>query len=148
RNRGQRRRGAAESAPRRRRRVYVGCAAAAIPLLPDAGEPGHLATVRGALVFACLTFALAACATPTPPPTPVPTVAPTLVPAAPPTAAPGARPTFAPAAPGIVAPSAPGALAQPTVDPTASSDAAVQDAFLTNIDDVISEAYDLSVTPC
>jgi hypothetical protein len=100
--------------------------------------------VRVAFSLSALT--LAACSTPSAPPTPVPTVAP-----APTAAPPAARPTFAPAAPGVVSPAInataqAGAQPQPTVDPSTSAD--VVDVFLTNIDDVSAEAYDLSLTPC
>jgi hypothetical protein len=104
------------------------------------------AGVRGAFTLIVL-ITLSSCTAPSAPPTPSPTVAP-----APTVATPGARPTFAPAAPGIVQPASnptalAGAQAAPTVDPT-SDDADTVDAFLGNIDDIVSEAYDLSLTPC
>lgn len=84
------------------------------------------------LIVAILaTAALAACAAPTPAPTPVPTAAPT--------------PTFRPAVPPT---SAPQPQAGPTVDASGAGPVEVQDAFLTNVDDIIAEATDLSVTPC
>ena len=75
--------------------------------------------------------ALTACAAPAPAPTPAPTAAPT--------------PTFRPAVPPT---SAPQPQANPTVDTSGADPMEVQDAFLTNVDDVIAEATDLSVAPC
>jgi hypothetical protein len=66
-------------------------------------------------------------------PTPVPTAAPT--------------PTFRPAVPPTSAP-APPPQAKPTVDTSGSDPVEVQAAFLSNVDDIIAEATDLSVAPC
>jgi ABC-type sugar transport system substrate-binding protein len=77
------------------------------------------------MVAVCALFvalAVSACARPAPAPTPTPI---------PPT------------------PTAVAAQAQPTRDPTgAASPADVENAFLSNIDDLIAEAADLTVTPC
>ena len=60
-------------------------------------------------------------------------------------------PTFVPALASTPAP-APTAAAQPqpqpTFDPTSASPADVENAFLSNVDDLIAEAADLTVTPC
>jgi hypothetical protein len=102
----------------------------------------------GAVVLGLVVLALVGCAAPSAAPTaaPAPTVA-----QAPTAAPPATRPTFAPAAPGIVSPATnatavAGAQAQPTVDPNTSAD--VVDVFLSNVDDVSAEGYDLSLTPC
>jgi hypothetical protein len=125
-------------------------------LLVAAGSPPARggAWVVLTVVFGVLVLSLVACAGPSAPATPAPTVAPALTTAPAPTAAtPAVRPTFAPAAPGVVPPALnptalAGAQAQPTVDSTSDDDADIVDAFLGNIDDVVSEAYDLSLTPC
>jgi hypothetical protein len=98
----------------------------------------------GAVVLGLVVLALVGCAAPTAAPAPTVAQAPTAAP-------PATRPTFAPAAPGIVSPATnatavAGAQAQPTVDPNTSAD--VVDVFLSNVDDVSAEAYDLSLTPC
>jgi len=80
--------------------------------------------------------ALAGCAAPAPPPTPAPTSVPTAAP----------TPTFRPAVPPTSAPAKP--QAQPTVDTSGNDPAEVQAAFLSNVDDIIAEATDLSVAPC
>jgi hypothetical protein len=84
-------------------------------------------TVRVALA-AVVAVALIACRAPAPAPTPVP---PTAVPTA----------TAAPSRAGQP-------QAQPTFDPSAASAADVENAFLSNVDDLIAEAADLAVTPC
>jgi hypothetical protein len=90
--------------------------------------------VRSGLILAILAVAaLAACAAPAP--TPAPTVAPTAAP----------TPTFRPAVPST---SAPQPQAKPTADTSGADPVEVQDAFLTNVDDIIAEATDLSVAPC
>ena len=71
------------------------------------------------------TALLAACGSPSAAPTPGPTAAPT------PAASPAAGPTT---------PSA-------TVDPSAEP-SGIEDAFLSDVDDLIAEATDLAVTPC
>jgi hypothetical protein len=93
----------------------------------------HAATMlvwwsRG-LFAAVVTLAVSACGGPTP---------------APATAAPTATSASARAAQTSVAQP----QAQPTSDPTAASPADVENAFLSNVDDLIAEAADLTVTPC
>jgi hypothetical protein len=89
------------------------------------------------LIVALLaTVALAACAAPAPLPTPVPTSVPTAAP----------TPTFRPAVPPTSAPPTP--QAQSTVDTSGNDPVEVQNAFLSNVDDIIAEATDLSVAPC
>jgi hypothetical protein len=81
--------------------------------------------LKGLASFALIALALVACRAPAPSPTPTP------LPAA--TATPLPQPTLAPG--------------QPTPEPTADpSD--VQDAFLSNVDDLVSEASDLAALPC
>jgi hypothetical protein len=86
-------------------------------------------------VAVLVAVSLTACGAPTPTPTPVPTS--TSAPA--PTAIVVARPNPT---------SAGQPQAQPTFDPTAASPADVENAFLSNVDDLIAEAADLAVTPC
>jgi len=104
-------------------------------------------------VAAVVTLALSACGEPARTPT---TPAP---PTAAPTATSAPAPTFAPVPTSAPAPGAiPGARAtptsgvqpqaQPTFDRAAASAADVENAFLSNVDDLIAEAADLTVTPC
>jgi hypothetical protein len=86
-------------------------------------------------VGAVVALALSACGGPAPSPTPAPTA--TSVPA--PTATVAARPNPT---------SASQPQAQPTFDPSAASPADIENAFLSNVDDLIGEAADLAVTPC
>jgi hypothetical protein len=88
------------------------------------------------LVALIATVAVAACAAPAPPSTPVPTSVPTAAP----------TPTFRPAVPPTSAPPTP--QAQPTLDTSGNDPVEVQAAFLSNVDDIIAEATDLSVAPC
>ena len=74
-----------------------------------------------AVVAVLMALALTACGAPTPTPTPAPA----------PTATVAARPN-----------------PQPTFDPSTASPADVENAFLSNVDDLIAEAADLAVTPC
>jgi hypothetical protein len=99
------------------------------------GMVGPRAGVALAAGVALVTLALTACSAlaPTPTPTPVPT--PTFAPAPRATALARPNPTSA-------------AQAQPTFDPTSASPADVENAFLSNVDDLIAEAADLTVTPC
>jgi hypothetical protein len=83
------------------------------------------------------TIAFAACTAPAPPPTPVPTSVPTAAP----------TPTFRPAVP-PTSPPVSKPQAQPTVDTSGNDPVEVQAAFLSNVDDIIAEATDLSVAPC
>ena len=62
--------------------------------------------------------------------------------------APTATPVPAPTAPALAPTFAPRPQAQPTFDPTSASPADVENAFLSNVDDLIAETADLTVTPC
>src|SRR4051794_35790201 len=82
--------------------------------------------MRLAVATVALTV-LAGCGAPAPPPTPLPTVAPTAQPTA-------AAPTPTPSG-------------QSTAD-LAEAPGDVENAFLSDVDDLIGEATDLAVTPC
>jgi ABC-type transport system substrate-binding protein len=87
------------------------------------------------LIAMLAALALTACGALTPTPTPTPVPAPTSTPA--PTPVPPPR-TSAASQP----------QAQPTFDPATASPADVENAFLSNVDDLIAETADLTVTPC
>ena len=82
------------------------------------------------------TALLAACASPSAAPTPVPTAVSTA--AVPSTARPST-----PAAPPASGSATPSATVDPTTDP-----GEIEDAFLSDVDNLIAEATDLAVTPC
>jgi hypothetical protein len=85
---------------------------------------------------------LVACSAPQPSPTAGPTVAPTPV----------ATPTFRPAVPPTAGPATalPAISGQtaPTVDTGTADPVEIEVTFLSNVDDLIAEANDLSVFPC
>jgi hypothetical protein len=87
---------------------------------------------RGFAIVAVVACALTGCADRAPTPTPgPPTVQPT--------------PTLAPAP---LATEAARAQARATPDPTGADPADIENAFLSNVDDVIAEAADLASSPC
>jgi hypothetical protein len=69
---------------------------------------------------------------------------------APPPPAPTATPVPVPTATAVAPPkpTAGSQQAQPTFDPSTASPADVENAFLSNVDDLIAEAADLTDTPC
>jgi hypothetical protein len=86
--------------------------------------------VRPGTVAVLVALVLSACAAPPPPPpTPTPAPSPTATAVAP------AKPTAA-------------VQSQQTFDPSTASPADIENAFLSNVDDLIAEAADLTVTPC
>jgi hypothetical protein len=76
------------------------------------------------LSLALLAFGIAGCRAAAPPPTPIPVPTATAVP----------QPS--------------GTQAQPTIDLSTADPATIENAFLSNIDDLIAEANDLTATPC
>jgi hypothetical protein len=129
-----------------------------LPAYAGGGRRGTVGPRAGALVAgvaALVALALSACGglTPGPGAAPTSTSTSTQAPAPTPTVAALPNPTAAPQSPSQPQPPTQPqpqthAQPQPTFDPTAASPADVENAFLSNVDDLIAEVTDLAVTPC